>query len=413
MKTGRPLWWAAGPSLLAVLALCLVVLLVVVLTRGGRHDVEPRTVDVPRASPAAAAAALASFVDGVEARDVDGLGALAPPDDPAAGEVLTALARNAQALDLRAVSARYVDQVGTVAADGSWAGIMDLTWRVGGLDPAPSRADVVVSFAPDGDGLAIAGFDSAGRGRVPLWLRGELSVARAGGVLVMVDGPRSEARAVLQRVTRGMDVVRRVLPGWSSPVVVEVPASAAELDEALGAEPGTYAGIAAVTTTAGSVTAPGAPIHVFVNPDVTAGLRRAGAQVVMSHELVHVATDAPRTPMEPWLVEGFADYVALRDVNLPDATTLGRAIEAVRRHGVPKTLPSPEDFDTRAPDLQASYELAWLACRIIAERLGEQGLLAVYDAATGRPVSQVLRRSGLALDELTAQWRSRLSTAAE
>ena len=157
-------------------------------------------------------------------------------------------------------------------------------------------------------------------------------------------------------------------------MVVEVPASAADLDETLGASPGTYAGIAAVTTSAGSSAGPETPVHVFVNPDVTARLRRAGAQVVMSHELVHVATDATRTAVETWLLEGFADYVALRDASLPDRTTLGRAIEAARRDGVPTTLPSAEDFDTRAPDLQARYEEAWLACRVIADRLGEQGL---------------------------------------
>ena len=85
---------------------------------------------------------------------------------------------------------------------------------------------------------------------------------------------------------------------------------------------------------------------MFVNPEVTAGLRRAGAQVVMSHELVHVATDAARGGSEPWLVEGFADYVALRDTGLPDRTTLGRAIEAARRDGVPDDLPGAADFDT-------------------------------------------------------------------
>ena len=185
--------------------------------------------------------------------------------------------------------------------------------------PRPRRPTWSSSFAPDGDGLGITGFGgSAGSGRVPLWMRGELSVARSRGVLVMVDGTRSEAAEVAARVTRGIDVVRRVLPAWRAPVVVEVPASAAALDETLGAPDGTYAGIAAVTATAGSATDGAAPVHVFVNPEVTAGLRRAGAQVVMSHELVHVATDAARSGAEPWLVEGFADYVALRDTDLPD-----------------------------------------------------------------------------------------------
>ncbi len=304
-----------------------------------------------------------------------------------------------------------MDQVGTVAADGSWSAVTEVAWQVEG-DVTPSQADVVVSFAPDGDGLGIAGFggaDAAGRGRVPLWMRGELSVARSRGVLVMVDGTQSEADKVAARVRRGIDVVRRVLPAWRAPVVVEVPASAADLDEALGAAPGTYAGIAAVTATAGGVSDGQAPVHVFVNPEVTAGLRRAGAQVVMSHELVHVATDAARGGTEPWLVEGFADYVALRDTDLPDAITLGQAIAAVRRDGVPDDLPTAAQLDTRAADLQARYEEAWLACRIVAERLGESGLLAVYDAAgSGTPLASALARRGLPIDELFELWRAHL-----
>jgi hypothetical protein len=400
--------WAAG------LSLCLVAVVLFVLTRDGRHDVEPRPVEVARASPADAAAALASFVAGVDSRDVDALASLAPPVEPSAEEVLSGIARNAESLDLREVGARYVDQVGTVAADGTWSGVAELTWQLAGVDSAASRADVVVTFAPDDDGLGIVGFDAVDasrRGRVPLWLRGLLSVARAKDVLVLVDGDQSSADAVARRVVRGIEVVQRMLPDWHSPVVVVVPASAGDLDETLGAQPGTYAGIAAVTAPAGG-DADG-PVHVFINPEVTAGLRRAGAQVVMSHELVHVATDAARSGFEPWLLEGFADYVALRDTGLPDRTTLGRAIESSRRDGVPGALPTAADFDTRAGDLQARYEQAWLACRIIAERVGEQGLVDVYDAASkGEPLGTVLRRAGLPLEELTGAWRDRLRALA-
>ena len=383
----------------------------VVLQRGNRHDVDPRTVDVARASPADAATALAALVAGVDARDSVALSRLAVDGVAGSDELMSGVAANAESLDLGDVSARYVDQVGTVGADGAWSAVAEVSWRVEG-DSSPSQADVVVSFAPDGDGLGIVGFGGAvstRRGRVPLWLRDELSVSRSRGVLVMVDGSPSEADAVAERVRRGIEVVRRVLPAWRAPVVVEVPASAADLDETLGAEPGTYAGIAAVTATAGVATGDTAPVHVFVNPDVTAGLRRAGAQVVMSHELVHVATDAARGGTEPWLVEGFADYVALRDTGLPDTATLGRAIAAVRRVGVPDGLPSAVEFDTRAPDLQARYEEAWLACRIIVERLGEQALVNVYDdAASGTPVAGALARAGLSLRELVRLWRTHL-----
>ena len=355
--------------------------------RDGRQEVAPTPpTETPRASPGEAAAALAAFVDAVARRDPVALQRLSPAGMPASEELLSGIATNVRSLDLTSVSARYVDQVGTVAPDGSWTGSVELTWQLRGFDEQPARSDVAVRFAPDGDGLGIAGFEASAEdgGRLPLWLRGRLSVARADDVLVMADGPMSVAEATAARAVRGIDVVRRVLPDWSSPVVVEVPASAADLDEALGAEPGTYAGIAAVTAPVGRASDADGPVHVFVNPEVTDGLRRVGAQVVMSHELVHVATDAVRRPVEPWLLEGFADYVALRDTRLPDRVTLGRAIEAAKRDGVPDRLPTAADFDTRSRDLQARYEEAWLACRIIAERLGRAGV--------GRGVSS--RRAG-------------------
>lgn len=387
----------------------MVAAVVVALVQGGRHDVDPAPVDVPRASPRDAAEVLASLVSGVESRDSGALAGLAPGGDAGVGDRLAGIADTASALDLRAVTARYVDQVGTVASDGTWSGTVELTWQVARLDRAPARAEVVVTFTPDDEGLAIAGFGAGGAARVPLWLRGRLAVAEAPGVLVMVDGTEAEAEAVVRRVGLGTDVVRRVLPGRVGPVVVEVPASAGDLDETLGVPPGTYAGIAAVTAPVGSATDEDGPVHLFVNPDVTSGLRRAGAQVVMSHELVHVATDAVRRPVEPWLLEGFADYVALRDTRLPDRVTLGRAIEAARRDGVPRSLPTAGDFDTRARDLQARYEEAWLACRVLARRVGERRLLAAYDAAArGVPLDRALRRAGLPTAELTALWRAEL-----
>ena len=384
---------------------------VVVVQRVDRHDADPRTPVVARASPADAVTALAVLVTGVEARDAAALARLAVDGVPGSDDLMSGVAANAESLDLRQVAARYIDQVGTVAADGSWSAVAEVAWQVDG-DASPSQADVVVSFAPDGDGLGITGFggaELAGRGRVPLWMRGELSVARSRGVLVMVDGTSVDADTVAERARRGIEVVRRVLPAWRAPVVVEVPASAADLDETLGVERGTYAGIAAVTAAAGSANDDDSPVHVFVNPEVTAGLRRAGAQVVISHELVHVATDAARRGTDPWLVEGFADYVALRDTDLPDDVTLGRAIAAVRRDGVPDDLPGAADFGTRAADLQARYEEAWLACRIIAEGLGERRLVALYRAADSKnTLQEALSEAGLTYGALVMAWRYRL-----
>ena len=399
-----------------LLSLAIVAAAALLVVRGPSHRVDPRVDDAPRASPAAATEVLQQLTTALEAYDQDALSDLAPDGDGAAAALLRDLGRNAGALDLDEVTARLVEQVGTVNGDGAWTAMVELGWRFSGYDREPARAQVAVSFAPRGDGLGIAGFAapaSAADAREPLWLQARLSVASAPGTLVMVDGPRREAEQVSLRVVRGVEVVRRVLPDWDPHVVVEVPSTSTGLDRALGAEAGTFRVIAAVTAPVGEATGRDAPVHVFVNPEVTAGLRRAGAQVVMSHELAHVATAAASTGVEPWLSEGFADYVALRDTRLPDSTTLGRALAAVRRDGVPDELPGPEAFGRRGSDLQAAYELAWLACRVVADRIGERGLLSVHRAASrGTPTGTALRRAGLGPDDLVTTWRSWLAAMA-
>ena len=204
-------------------------------------------------------------------------------------------------------------------------------------------------------------------------------------------------------------MVRRVLPQWRPSVVVEVPASAAALDDSLNVPDGTYAAIAAVTAAADGSRRTGAPVRVFVNPEVTGRLRGAGAQVVISHELVHVATDANTAVLDPWLLEGFADYVALRNVDLPLSITAARASASVRRHGVPDHLPGSAEFDTSSSDLEAAYELAWLACVEVADRVGERGLVRVYEEATsGATTVEALASVGLTPDAVLRGWQRRL-----
>ncbi len=365
----------------------------------------------PTAQAGAAASAVHDLVQALGAGDAAAAAVLAPGSDADVAELLAAVADNARDLRLDNLTARYVDEVGAVAQDGSWTAAVDLTWAVEGFDREPARAEVLVAFAPDGDGVAITGLGGGDR-ISPLWLRERLVVRRTPRALVMASGGRAdrEARVYLQRVRRAFPVVRRVLPQWRGRVVVEVPASAAELDDSLDVADGTYAGIAAVTASADGSGRQGAPVRVFVNPEVTGRLRGAGAQVVISHELVHVATDANVAVLDPWLLEGFADYVALRDVDLPLSTTAARATAIVRRLGVPDHLPGSVEFDTTASDLEAAYELAWLACVEVADQVGERGLVRIYDDATkGATTGEALATVGLTLDEVVRGWQRRLT----
>ena len=114
--------------------------------------------------------------------------------------------------------------------------------------------------------------------------------------------------------------------------------------------------------------------------------------------------------MPPWLREGFADHVALRDVGLPLRRTAAQVRAVVRRDGVPASLPRPADLAPGAADLGASYEAAWLACEVLAERAGERGLVRLYERLdSGGRWAVVLRATtGWRPADLVGAWQDRL-----
>jgi hypothetical protein len=401
-----------------VAGLSLSLLLVAGLVVWVTLDHGPYEADTPAAPgaqvrPALAAQTLRQFERAVEDGDSRAAGDLAPAGDSRTAALLTSVLDNARRLRVRDLTLRYVDEEGALSPDGSWAAAVDATWRFDGFDDAPARAEVTIRFADDGDRVALAGV-GGGDHRAPLWLSAPVQVRRTAGTLVLTDGTPAQADGYARRAAAAVPVVRRVLPGWRPRLVVEVPASAAALDRALAAEPGQYANIAAVTTTVDGSVDPDAPVHVFVNPDVFGRLEPQGAQVVMSHEAVHVATRAAMSDLPLWLLEGFADYVALRDVDLPLSTTAGQVIKQVRREGPPTHLPGPAEFDTTTTQLGAAYESAWLACRLLARTGGERALVRLYRMVDGgRELTASLRATfGLRLGGLTRAWRRSLSDLA-
>ncbi len=135
----------------------------------------------------------------------------------------------------------------------------------------------------------------------------------------------------------------------------------------------------------------------------------------MSHEAAHVATDAATASLPTWLLEGFADYVALAHVDLPVSVTASQVLRQVRDEGVPRRLPSKADFESESTSLGASYEAAWLACRLLAETYGEQRLIRFYersdrDGDTGTAFREIL---GTSEEEFTRQWREHLAELAD
>lgn len=385
------------------------------MTLRGDEFVVPESDQVlsPAISADAAATTLSELTAAVVQRDAAAAADLTESSDATARAQLSSLPANAESLKVEDFTLRYVDAVTGINAAGEWTAAVDATWRFDGYDESPARAEILVDFVTSKGQTTIAGVGGGDR-RTPVWMAGPVSVRTSADTLVLVAGEGRRIDDYQREAEKAIPTVRKVLDDWDGGLVIEVPANAAGVDQALAADDGRYANIAAVTASVDGVIAPDSPVHVFMNPDIFGQLDDQGAQVVMSHEAVHVATDAPtsRTPL--WLLEGFADYVALRDVDLPMSTTAAQIAAQVRESGLPQDLPDDVSFDTDETHLGAAYEAAWIACRVLADRGGEAALVRLYESSTdGRGLEPELQRTfGWTSDQFVTKWQTRLASLA-
>ena len=259
--------------------------------------------------------------------------------------------------------------------------------------------------------MGITSFGGGDR-RSPLWATGPLEVRRAGSTLVRLDrppsrpagpaaAPRSPSYARCCREWRERPRGRGAGVGGRASTPPSTPSRAS------------YADIAAVTASVDGSLTPGAPVHVFVNPDVYDGLDAVGGQVVMSHEATHVATDAPLTTGVPlWLLEGFADYVALHDVDLPLSTTAGQIIAAgaPRRRAGGAARAGRVRRDRHPPRGGLRERVAGLPWCSPTRRARRRWCGSTSGLARRRPDERLEASFGLTEAELTARWRQRLDT---
>ncbi len=361
--------------------------------------------------------AAAELLDRLAGDLVDGspsdLRRLAAPGDAASLRQLREMRANVRRLRIADLTLRYLDEqaaqrpaVAPRLARRAWVGQVQVRWRLGGVERDGSEMAVDMTFLQTPRGAAFVSARGDHGDAAPLWLLEELSVRRTGASVVMATSTAG-LRGYGRLAGRAVRDVRKVFPRWRGTLVVEVPAGQHELGRVLGVDGRSYRSIAAVTAAVDGSSAGDSPVHIFVNPPVFGPLGERGGQIVMSHEAAHVATGAATSAMAPWLLEGFADYVALADVDLPVQVTASQVIARTRADGVPRRLPGPRDFEADDADLGASYEAAWLACRLLAETYGEQRLIAFYrradrDGEPGKAFSEVLGTSERAF---TVQWR--------
>lgn len=339
-------------------------------------------------------------------------------DLPAARAFARRTWRSMQAVAVPGATFRYVSG-GEVPdrTDGSAAAVAEISWRpsrASGLDAGTthrSSVELRVLAEPDGSVSVVGAARSTGT--VPVWLLGDVTVDDdAGRVVVRVDGgDRSLPLDTMATTARA--AVERVVPGVDARLTIVSPRTRAQMAAIVGQDTEAVAPIAAVTTGLdGDATTRDAV--VVLNPTVFATMDRRAAQVVLSHEATHALTAAVGTPAASWVVEGFADFVALHDDTAPLSVSAGQVLTEVRAGRTPAALPGDDDFSSTGHGLGAVYESAWMIFRLLAQDRPDRDLVTFYRRVVdGEPVERALQATlGLTVDELTAQWRDYLTKSA-
>jgi hypothetical protein len=305
---------------------------------------------------------------------------------------------------------------------------VDVRYRVKGLDRGDRVARLDYTMIRVESGWAVVSERPTGGGATAPWVAmPDLRVERGEHAVVAGTAPLADLAEYAAVVDRAVPDLRGDWPGTPEEVLVLAPATVDEADALLGRSdtPGSSAGLAEVGATTEGPTGPDGRAtgdRIVLDPTAYARLTPAGRDVVLTHELAHVAVrasvaGAPAT----WLAEGYADHVGYSRAGLSDQRLLAPLLAEIRAGRAPLNLPSNSDLQPTGGDLEVPYLAAWQAVDLIAEEHGEQalrrlvaaaastGTAADAEAATDAALVAVL---GTSRSELTRVWQARLQRLA-
>ncbi len=298
-----------------------------------------------------------------------------------------------------------------------------LRYRVDDLDRGDRTASVALRVARlDGRWLVVSE-QPTGPGATAPWLALPALTVRTGRHAVVagtVDGARLAEYAAV--VDRALPVLRRAWGRAPDRVLVLAPATAEEADALLGRDGGSAAEVGATTEGPTDSTGRATGDRVVLDPTAFGRLTRAGRDVVLTHELVHVAVRATVPGRAAaWLTEGFADHVGYGRADVPVGDLLAPLLDEVRAGTWPTDLPRLDTLQPASGSIEVPYLAAWQAVEVLVARHGEEavrrlvvqgsaaGTDADAEAATDRALASVL---GTSRSALVRQWRAHLEDLA-
>lgn len=260
-------------------------------------------------------------------------------------------------------------------------------YRFRGHDGSPVLSRFFYTFVRTPVGWRIAAQGEAkpvGIDDVEIWDGGPLRTAVTRRTLVVYHpGDRTLANRMLRAAETAYAQIDASWSGkWEHRVVILVPHDQNEAQRLVGAT--NLSKVAAVASS--SIEA--GPVErvlgnrVVVNTSNIANYDNLNLQVVTTHEMTHVATRTIGSGEPLYLVEGFADYAALRPIAQPLSVTRPALAKEVAQGRFDGRLPADDEFRA-SNDAAAAYDEASSFCLWVATTFGNAKLQALYRAFAG------------------------------
>jgi hypothetical protein len=225
------------------------------------------------------------------------------------------------------------------------------------------------------------------------WDLGRLEVHRGPRVLVLVDkGDTKRGRTIVTEATEALTEVAAYWPRkWRGSVLIAAlddtdvrDARFADEDIESAASAGsTFSSLPGQDSADGTV----AGAYIVVNPKE----RDRVDEILLSHEITHVAT-ADLGGYEPlWLAEGAAEYVSWRGIEaISGPGEVGKWEQEVIDDALPtlNALPTDAGFYQTNTDV---YGVSWLAVRFLVSRIGLQPVEDLYEDLARSGTDQAAR----------------------
>jgi hypothetical protein len=273
-----------------------------------------------------------------------------------------------------------------------------MRYQISKVDLAPVSTELGYTFVSrSGRWVLVADNDldadlGPGAHREP-WDLGRIEVQRGPRVMVLVErGDTKRGRAIVTAATQGLAEVTAYWPQtWRGSVLIaalddtdvrDARFAGEDVESAASTSPA-FSSLPGQDTADGTVTG----AYIVINPKQ----RDRVDEILLSHEITHVAT-ADLGGYEPlWLAEGAAEYVSWRGIEaISGSSEVSKWEQDVIDHSLPafNALPSDAGFYDKNTDV---YGVSWLAVRYLVRTIGLNHVAELYEDLARNGTDQAAR----------------------